>query len=150
MQRLQQGSPVAEKSIASCERDLPIQDPEEREPMTQEALHRAMDSFQSNQQKVLQRMQRMASAAEKGEWPSLVPRLSRELSPQSLGSISVVEESVSPSSCKIVSLDSKSRNSILPTVEDSKDYVEVLGLEKMRFLYSEVTTVLMYLIRSCR
>ena len=112
---------------------MPIQDSEERKQTTQEAqeaLHRAMESFQSNQQKVLQRLQQMASAAEKGVWPSLVTRLSRELSPQSLSSDSVVEESLSPISCKTLSPDSKSRNSILPTVEDSKDYVEVLGLEK--------------------
>ena len=56
--------------------------------------------------------------------------MSRESSPHSLSSDPVVEESLSPISCRTLSLDPKNQNTILPTVEHSKDIVEVMQMRK--------------------
>ena len=65
-----------------------------------------------------------------------------------LSSDPVVEESVNPISCTTPNPDSKSSNPNTPLIEDSEDVVEILKLKKTRFLYLELMTRLMTLIRS--
>ena len=84
------------------------------------------DSIIQEYLKTLQRLEQGFSKADENTASFSVTRVSQELSPQSLCSSSVVEESLSPTSCQKLSPDSRPLKAITPLVEALEVIVEVL------------------------